>query len=103
MYPFKHCFTFSQHVVPDWDEYEDSQSGRKFYYNPHTKEKSWKPPRKPKGNDSSCESDAASPVTVMEEKAEEPKEEEVAAKPEKEGEKKLEVIFLNILPSFPVP
>ena len=38
-----------------------------------------------------------------EEKGEEGKEEEVAAKPEKEGEKKLEVIFHNILPSFPVP
>ena len=33
----------------DWDEFVDNQSGRKFYYNTITKEKSWKPPRKTKG------------------------------------------------------
>ena len=37
-----------RHVLPDWDEYSDGQTGRKFYYNRTTKEKSWKPPRKPK-------------------------------------------------------
>ena len=37
-------------VLPEWDEYEDTVSGRKFYYNTLTKEKSWKPPRKSKGN-----------------------------------------------------
>lgn len=35
-------------VVPDWDEYEDVLTGRKFYCNATTKEKSWKPPRKPR-------------------------------------------------------
>ena len=43
------CFLFQ--VLPDWNEYEDSfGSGRKFYYNTVTKEKSWKPPWKPKGS-----------------------------------------------------
>ena len=36
--------------MPDWDEYEDVLTGRKFYFNNLTKEKSWKPPRKPKGS-----------------------------------------------------
>ena len=36
-------------VMVDWDEFLDNQSGRKFYYNTITKEKSWKPPRKTKG------------------------------------------------------
>ena len=35
-------------VVPEWDEYEDAASGRKFFYNQTTKEKTWKPPRKPR-------------------------------------------------------
>ena len=35
-------------VVPEWDEYEDAASGRKFFYNAQTKEKTWKPPRKPR-------------------------------------------------------
>jgi hypothetical protein len=30
--------------MPDWDEFLDT-SGRKYYYNPRTHEKSWKPPR----------------------------------------------------------
>ena len=34
----------------DWDEFVDDQSGRKFYYNTLTKEKSWKPPRKTRGS-----------------------------------------------------
>lgn len=38
-------------VSEDWDEYEDSPSGRKFYFNSATKEKSWKPPRKSKGSE----------------------------------------------------
>ncbi len=37
-------------VVPEWDEYEDTHTGRKFYVNANTKEKSWKPPRKPRGS-----------------------------------------------------
>ena len=37
-----------QHFMPDWDEYEDALSGRKFYFNNITKEKTWKPPRKAK-------------------------------------------------------
>ncbi len=36
--------------MPEWDEYSDTLSGRKFYVNSHTGEKSWKPPRKPKGS-----------------------------------------------------
>ena len=36
--------------MADWDEYVDNQSGRRFYYNTITKEKSWKPPRKSKGS-----------------------------------------------------
>ena len=37
-------------MTEDWDEYEDGLTGRKFYFNPSTKEKSWKPPRKSKGS-----------------------------------------------------
>ena len=36
--------------MADWDEFVDNQSGRKFYYNTITKEKSWKPPRKTPGH-----------------------------------------------------
>ena len=36
-------------VMPDWDEFVDDNSGRKYYYNTITKEKSWKPPRKTRG------------------------------------------------------
>ena len=36
--------------MADWDEFVDNQSGRKFYYNTITKEKSWKPPRKAPGH-----------------------------------------------------
>ena len=35
--------------MPDWDEFVDDNSGRKYYYNTITKEKSWKPPRKTRG------------------------------------------------------
>ena len=35
--------------MPDWDEFVDNNSGRKYYYNTITKEKSWKPPRKTRG------------------------------------------------------
>ena len=41
-------FVFFQ-VMPDWDEFVDNNSGRKYYYNTITKEKSWKPPRKTRG------------------------------------------------------
>ena len=34
-----------RHVMTDWDEFLDV-SGRKYYYNSKTGEKSWKPPRK---------------------------------------------------------
>ena len=37
-----------QHFMPDWDEYEDTLTGRRFYFNRITKEKTWKPPRKAK-------------------------------------------------------
>jgi hypothetical protein len=60
-----------QHVLPDWDEYlTDSDGGRKFYFNRLTREKSWKPPRRPKqdenssnneNNTSDSDLDAASP------------------------------------------
>ena len=39
-------------VATDWEEYEDNLSGRKFYVNTSTKEKSWKPPRKPRMSES---------------------------------------------------
>ena len=48
-----HLSPLRQHVVPEWDEYEDLLSARKFYYNRVTKEKSWKPPRKPKSAENS--------------------------------------------------
>ena len=35
-------------VTTDWEEYTDDLSGRKFYFNTSTKERSWKPPRKPR-------------------------------------------------------
>ncbi len=47
-------------MVPEWDEYEDSLTGRKFYYNKVTKEKSWKPPRKPKSGENSFASCSSS-------------------------------------------
>lgn len=50
-----------QHVVPDWDEYEDNQSKRRFYYNRVTKEKTWKPPRKQR-SDVSIPSQSGSPI-----------------------------------------
>jgi len=37
--PLRRC------VFADWDEFVDDASGRKFYYNGRTREKSWKPPR----------------------------------------------------------
>ena len=37
-------------VMADWDEFLDV-SGRKYYYNSKTHEKSWKPPRKPRGSE----------------------------------------------------
>jgi hypothetical protein len=37
-------------VTEDWGEYEDGLTGRKFYFNPTSREKSWKPPRKSKGS-----------------------------------------------------
>ena len=40
-----------RHMFTDWDEYLDS-SGRKFYYNMKTREKSWKPPRRIRGGSS---------------------------------------------------
>ena len=40
--PLRHLFT-------DWDEYQDT-SGRKFYYNLKTGEKSFKPPRRIRGS-----------------------------------------------------
>eukprot|EP00095_Tigriopus_kingsejongensis_P000335 maker-scaffold194_size270518-snap-gene-0.10 protein:Tk00335 transcript:maker-scaffold194_size270518-snap-gene-0.10-mRNA-1 annotation:"rho gtpase-activating protein 12" len=49
-------------VQSDWDEYEDGGSGRKFYFNHVTKEKSWKPPRKPKGSSESGVSVPSSPI-----------------------------------------
>ncbi len=49
-----------QHVVPDWDEYAEGSTGRKFYRNRVTKEKSWKPPRRVRGETSS--SGPTSPV-----------------------------------------
>ena len=46
-----HPFTYNVlQIMDDWDEYRDDNSGRKFYYNTLTKEKSWKPPRKSKGS-----------------------------------------------------
>ena len=36
-----------RHVMTDWDEFLDV-SGRRYYYNAKTHEKSWKPPRKPR-------------------------------------------------------
>ena len=39
-----------RHVMQDWDEFLDV-SGRKYYYNSRTHEKSWKPPRKPRGSE----------------------------------------------------
>ena len=36
--------------MQDWDEFLDV-SGRKYYYNSRTHEKSWKPPRKPRGSE----------------------------------------------------
>ena len=36
--------------MADWDEFLDV-SGRKYYYNSKTHEKSWKPPRKPRGSE----------------------------------------------------
>lgn len=44
--------TPTRKVTPEWEEYEDSCSGRKFYVNANTKEKSWKPPRKPRPSES---------------------------------------------------
>jgi hypothetical protein len=44
------CKIYFSQVMVDWDEFLDNQSGRKFYYNTITKEKSWKPPRKIKGS-----------------------------------------------------
>jgi len=41
--------TPTRQVMPDWDEFVDNNSGRKYYYNTITKEKSWKPPRKTRG------------------------------------------------------
>jgi len=55
-----------QHVVADWDEYRDSHSGRKFYRNRVTGEKSWKPPRRPKfaaHSDSGHEEESDLPTT----------------------------------------
>ena len=39
-----------RHVMTDWDEFLDV-SGRKYYFNSRTHEKSWKPPRKPRGSE----------------------------------------------------
>ena len=39
-------------VATDWEEYEDEITGRKFYVNTSTKERSWKPPRKPRQSES---------------------------------------------------
>ena len=47
-----------RHVMTDWDEFLDTSSGRKFYYNSRSHEKSWKPPRKPR-----CSSDGYSAPT----------------------------------------
>uniref|UniRef100_A0A0K2SVR7 Rho GTPaseactivating protein 12like [Acyrthosiphon pisum] n=1 Tax=Lepeophtheirus salmonis TaxID=72036 RepID=A0A0K2SVR7_LEPSM len=41
--------TPTRNLMVEWEEYCDEKSGRKFYYNSLTKEKSWKPPRKSKG------------------------------------------------------
>jgi len=38
--------TPTRHVMTDWDEFMEPNSGRKFYYNAKTHEKSWKPPRR---------------------------------------------------------
>lgn len=46
--------TPTRKVTPEWEEYEDMGSGRKFYVNANTKEKSWKPPRKPRPSESKC-------------------------------------------------
>eukprot|EP00094_Tigriopus_californicus_P012417 TCALIF_12003-PA protein Name:"Similar to ARHGAP27 Rho GTPase-activating protein 27 (Homo sapiens)" AED:0.35 eAED:0.36 QI:0/0/0/0.33/1/1/9/0/1508 len=51
-------------VLTDWDEYEDVSSGRKFYFNNVTKEKSWKPPRKPKGSSDAGLSAPSSPIPL---------------------------------------
>ena len=40
--------TPTRKVATDWEEYEDEATGRKFYVNTCTKERSWKPPRKPR-------------------------------------------------------
>lgn len=45
----------SRKVSTDWGEYIDS-SGRKFYFNTQTREKSWKPPRRARGSSEGCSS-----------------------------------------------
>jgi len=45
----------SRRVSLDWGEYIDS-SGRKFYFNSQTREKSWKPPRRARGSSEGCSS-----------------------------------------------
>ena len=86
-------FVFQQ-VVPEWDEYEDVSSGRKFYYNSQTREKSWKPPRKPKGmNDSGLSIGGGGGENSLEEEEEEEEEEDETDKgsSRKVSQTKLEV------------
>ena len=57
--------TPTRKVTPEWEEYEDGLSGRKFYVNSNTKEKSWKPPRKPRPSDSKCFLSVFEPVSYF--------------------------------------
>ena len=51
-------------MTDEWDEYEDGLTGRKFYFNPSTREKSWKPPRKSKGSSEGMNNDlSVQPLT----------------------------------------
>ena len=48
-----YMYTLILQMACEWEEYEDEMTGRKFYYNTNTKERSWKPPRKPRGTSES--------------------------------------------------
>jgi hypothetical protein len=87
-------YRFLQHVVPDWDEYEDTLSGRHYFYNRVTKEKSWKPPRKQRLNDSSS-SNVSQPTSPVPDQ--DPKED---SDPVQTVEKPKDVSFCAFLRKF---